>query len=149
MAEEGNEPLAVTVAAFGPSFSYELGLFTGPSLAGPDVAYADRLKVVLDVEGEETLGSVIDRAAAAFGVAAGNEFSGARMSEVITGVVFYRPEDEYGLQRPEPWPDAIRVLDEAGNPAWAVPWDLVQYRDPLAASDSGGPRRSAASVLVP
>jgi hypothetical protein len=155
MTHQGPDQVTVTVAAFGPSFSHELGLFTGPSLAdqGPDVAYADRLKAVLDVEADETLGSVIDRAAAEFGVAPGNEFGGVRMSEVITGVVFYRPEDEHGLQRPEPWPDSIRVLDDTGAPSWAVPWRFVRYRELLAASEAGlvngDPRRPYLWPVIP
>lgn len=148
-------PLNVTVAAFGPSFMHELGLFGGPTLEnqGPEVPYAERMKAVLEVELDETLGSVLDRAAAEFGVVPGRELAGSRISEVITGVVFYLPEDEAGLYRSEPWPDLIRLLDEEGTPSWGVPWALVRYRELLEASKAGliegDPRRAYLWPVIP
>jgi hypothetical protein len=102
---------------------------------GPETPYRNRLKVTLDVNEDETLGSVIDRAAENFGI--GWTQGDAKISEIITGVVFYKPEDEERVDRPQPWPDSIRLVDADGQPAWAAPWYAATYADLLAAADAG------------
>lgn len=145
----------VTVALFGPSFDYGSWIWTGPSFEdhGPETPYAERLKFRLLVDESETLGSVIDRAAEHFGVTFTPAPPGTRISEIITGVVFYRPDDEFGLHRPEPWTAAIRLLDAAGQPSWAVPWNTVQYGELLVSADAGlvegDPRRPYLWAVFP
>jgi hypothetical protein len=79
---------------------------------------------------------VIDRTADHFGVTF-TSAPGVPLSEVITGVVFYLPQDESALERPQPWPDSIRLVDGVGKPSWAVPWHVVRYDELMAASDAG------------
>lgn len=132
--------MRVTVAALGPSFGRDLGLFSGPSLQdqGPEVRYQDRLKVFVETAPEETLGCVIDRAAASFDIGIGEPLGDGRaLSDVLGGIAFYKPEDEERFRRPEPWPDSIRLLDEQGQPSWSVPWRLVTYEELMTASDVG------------
>jgi hypothetical protein len=129
----------VTVAVFGPSFDYGSGIWTGPAFEdqGPEVPYADRLKLELSVDESDTLASVIDRTGDHFGVTFTPAPAGTRLSEIIGGVVFYRPEDENGLERPQPWPTSIRLLDGSGAPSWAVPWRVARYDELLSAAEHG------------
>lgn len=137
--------IEVTVAIFGPSFDYPTGLWTGPSFddQGRDVSYADRLKLRLEVDDADTLGSVIDRTAEHFSVSFKPAPPGTPLSEVLMGVAFYMPEDESGFYRMHPWRDSIRLLNDAGEPSWAVRWaDVSRCHTESACSATAASRSS-------
>ena len=65
--------------------------------------YTKRARIDLDVDVTETLGAVVDAAANVLGISPGPRSDHRRVSQMIEGVAFYKPEDEGGVERPEPW----------------------------------------------
>lgn len=136
----------MTVAVHGPNVGYpELPDFDGPGFEdqGPDVPYAARVKVEVEVTEVTPLGEIINTAAARLGI---TNRHGGRVCDALTGVVFYEPEDEVSFKwREQPWPRVIRLVDESGLPSWSVLWTEVRFGELLAASDAelvvGDPRR--------
>jgi len=126
-----------TVAIVGPIFGLPMyEVFGGPDFAnhGPDLPYASRTKAEVSASSTMTLGEVIDRAALDVGITVEQ----GRVSEALTGVVFYEPEDEVALKpRREPWPDTIRIVDANGTPSWRVRWDETRVDELLEAHAAG------------
>lgn len=129
--------LTVTVAVLGPVFGYpHLDVFDGPSFAdqGPEVGYAERLKVEVAADRTSRLGEIIGAAADAVGIS----IRGECLPDRLTGVVFYQPADDLEFQhRAEPWPRTIRLADAEGAPSWYALWSAVTVGELLHASDSG------------
>lgn len=130
--------LQVKVAAWGPAFGYpEVPVFDGEQFAdqGPGVPYKQRARVRIAASPGVTLGQVIDEAAACFGVRS----QGARsISEQVHCVAFYRDGDEAGMEYDyDRWHAAVRTVDTAGEPSWAVRWSVITLEELIAASDAG------------
>jgi hypothetical protein len=92
--------------------------------------YGDRLKLKLVVEEDETLGAVMDRAAAELGVEVPEDWGGP-----VAFIAFYKPEDDReGLHG---WATAITLVDAAGRAVWNNYWKEVQYAELLRAGEAG------------
>ncbi len=145
---------AVTVAVHGPVYGYPgLPVFDGPGFEdqSPDIPYAERVRVEVEVTEITPLGEIIDTAAARLGT---THPHGGRVCDALTGVVFYEPEDEVSFKwREEPWPRVIRLADETGLPSWGVLWTEIRFGELLAASDAqliiGDPRRPYFWPVIP
>ena len=118
--------------------------------------YAERQKVVLDIDPAESLAHVLERAAAAMGFAPPADerwrFRGAHAK-----VAFYRPEDEHGFH-PRPLPrfllGQLTLVDDYGHAIFGVhDFRAVRYRDLLRASEAGtldgDPRRPYLIIEAP
>lgn len=108
-----------------------------PGLKYPEdweMPYEERPKVDLTVEDDETLGSVLGRAAVEFGVALPDEVEGVSIAGLIGSVAFYRPEHkrEFGRLRSE-----VVLLDEGGRARWVALWPEVSYGQVLRAGVAG------------
>jgi hypothetical protein len=111
-------------------------VFDGPGLEaqGPNTPYDARLKAEIETDDATTLGEIIDAAAMRFGISSPQ----GRVSERLTGVVFFVPSDAERFQRrDEPWPKTIRTVTPQGTPSWVVRWCDVRFGELLAASDAG------------
>jgi hypothetical protein len=105
-------------------------------------AYARRRRVRLEAEQNETLASVLERAAGLMGLQPPpGHWSGPRFDASHRRVAFYKPGDEHEFQ---PRAQArllmgeLTLVDEAGRAIFGV-HDLraVRYRDLLRAADAG------------
>ncbi len=130
--------LKVCVAAWAPAFGApEMPFFLGEQFAdqGEDVSYEDRSKVIVHAESGTSLGAVIDEAAKRFGVASPTE---SKVSELVHWVAFFRPGDEHGMPyNYDRWHAAIRTVDVAGQPSWALSWSAITMGELVAAHDAG------------
>jgi hypothetical protein len=128
--------ISVTVAVFGPSATavFGPGSFEGPLFEdhSQEMPWADRLKIELDVSPDETVADVIDRAAPNFGISAVH----GKVSETVTGVSFYQPQDEGFNGAPYPWLRSIPVVSEDGI-LRIVNISEARYGDVLRASERG------------
>ena len=158
--EEKASPISVTVAAYGPSAAeiFDPTLFDGPRLIdhGPEVPWDAREKVTVAVEPSESLASVIDRGAAEFGLSRPRR--GVRMSrdatvsDVISGVAFYKEADDLRYAAPYPWLSLFPCVDERGQLFWN--WiGEARYADLVRAYEQdllpGDPRRVYLWPMVP
>ncbi len=125
---------AVVVARFGspmaPPFR-ELPERFDPGEEPP--AWDDLEKTTISVSEDETLGRLIDRAAADLRVAVdpAELEAGASVSELIEGIAFHR-EGAWPLTATE-----FTLVDADGRASWGHHWLTVQYRDLLSASVAG------------
>jgi hypothetical protein len=100
--------------------------------------YRERPTLDLVVQEDETLGEVMNRAAAELGVDVPDGWAGP-----VAFIAFYKPEDEQeGLHS---WTSTITLVDDSGRAVWNNYWKDVQYRALLRAADAGAldgdPRR--------
>jgi hypothetical protein len=128
-----------TVALVGPVYGYpDEPVFDGPLLEDqrPELPYAERMKLEVSATSETTLGEIIDSAAARLGTS--SHFHD-RVADGLTGIAFYEPRDEMGLgAEPElRWQETIRIVDESGNPSWAVRWVDLRVDELLASHEAG------------
>jgi len=143
----------VVVAAYGPSWvaTYGPGVFEGPGFdaEGDGVSWANRQKVALEVDPTHTLAAAIDRAAADLGVRVTPQGAARRgpaepVSEVISGVAFYKESDDLAGAHVGPWLSAFASVNAEGRLSWkwireAEYGDLVRaYEQALLPGD---PRR--------
>lgn len=136
--------LSVTVAGWGPAFGYPvMPIFGGPAFEDhePAMPYEHRSKASVEVAESATLGDVIDLAAARFGVtpASGPGITTvSKVSEAVDCVSFYRPSDRvggtYDYRR---WSQAIRLVNQSGDPSWAVRWSDIRMGELVASADAG------------
>lgn len=132
----------VTVALFGAP----IAPFTGDlPVQDADLLYEERLAIELDTQPGETLGEIIDRAAARLGIDLDRSFevlADARVSDITFGISF----DEAG----EGWPRWHRELDlvnEDGLVQFAVPWQEATL-DALERTTGAGLMRGDPSRLL-
>lgn len=125
---------AVGVARFGspmaPPFR-ELAERFDPGEEPP--AWDDLERTTVSVSENETLGRLIDRAAADLRVTIdpAELEAGASVSELIEGIAFHR---EGGWPRPA---SELALIDADGRASWGHHWATVQYQDLLHASVGG------------
>lgn len=136
--------LSTTVAAWGPAFGYpEMPIFGGPGFEdhGPAMPYDDRSKMTFDVPESATLGEVIDLAAGGFSVtyaAAPGIAPAPTVAEAIDCVSFFRPSDREGATYEyDRWSRAIRLVNQRGEPSWAVRWSDIRMSELIASSEAG------------
>jgi hypothetical protein len=128
-----------TVALVGPVYGYpDEPVFDGPTLEDhePEVPYAKRIKLEVLATDATTLGEIIDRAASEIGTS--SHFHD-RVADALTGIAFYEPSDEDGLgEEPElRWQETIRVVNDSGEPSWAVRWVDLRVDELLASQEAG------------
>lgn len=139
MTCRGNDgSFSVVVAAWDPAFGYpDLRVCDGEQFSGqgPHVTYERRRKVAVVVTGETTLGTVIDEAAARFGVHSQNELT---IAEQVHWVAFFREGDEPRLEYDyDRWYDVVRTVDADGRPSWALRWSEIRLSELVATAEAG------------
>jgi hypothetical protein len=99
------------------------------------VPYNARAKAVVSVSGQASLGEVIDRAAEIFGVLSRTDRS---ISSQVPCIAFFKDEDELGMAGDAGrWHGALRSVDGAGEPSWAVRWSEMHIGELAAVSKAG------------
>jgi hypothetical protein len=103
--------------------------------------YADRRKVRLEVTEEESLASVLERAAAAMGLSPPEDHRGSQFSAAHRNVAFYKPEDDDGFaDRPIPryLMSQLTLVDDQRRAMFGVhDHRVVRYSDLLRAQEAG------------
>jgi hypothetical protein len=97
--------------------------------------YRELQKLELEAHEDETLGSVLGRAAARLGA---DLTWIADWETGITGpafVAFYRSQDEE--RGPQPWLTLITLVDGDGHAIWNVPFARVPYSELLRSAEAG------------
>jgi hypothetical protein len=135
----------VTVALVGPPVP--LGS-VGYSPEDLEVPWSEREKVTLEVEGNETLGQILARAAGAFGLTSARDLEeslwpGATLADAFAWVALYRPEHEHGAPiRPL---TSLTLADSEGQAVWNNYFKDVTFEQLLWAAEAGAlegdPRR--------
>ena len=126
--------MRVRVAAVGPAAQVGLvpGIFEGPGFEdqGYELPFEARKYVDLDAADDDTLASVIDRAAAEFGLRlpAKGIRTGQTISSMIDGVALYKPEDDFPTTSPGPWQRYLVAVDGDGHVYFGTP-DAVNLAD--------------------
>jgi hypothetical protein len=127
----------VTVALVGDPVPIGSGNYSEEDIR---VRWADRSKVELEVERDETVGQILARAAEAFGLASAwnledSLWPGATLADAFAWVALYRPEHEEGAPiRPL---TGVTLADEEGRAIWNNYFKEVTHEELLWAAEVG------------
>jgi hypothetical protein len=124
----------------------------GGSIREDDLSrpWEDRLKVELDVQPDESLGSIRQRAIEHFEVATPPHAHGRRLVDAFPFVAFY---DESRPAQMSPLAMSVTVTDDQGRAVWNTDPDLARFEQLVAASElgalGGDPHRVYLVLLPP